>query len=278
MTAQPGWRRIGDGDGATVLAVDYDSAGRPEAGFDRLAAQPALAGLALWHAVQPETGPDTTAEHYLRLWQRPPAAAGPVEAVLGYCVGAVFTGELADRIAERQGFRPQVLLFDPEPVDHGSVLRDFLKALDAMAVLSETERAAYRARAEAVHAAGVTDFAAAAAGITAVYEAAAGEAFERLGLDEEDSEELLDLFRSYVRYLTAARQLAPEPGWAAATALTSAGSSPGARYAGRELGFDTTTAALLEDGRVAETTARLLSAPAAATFDTILPSLAGERT
>ncbi|MFG2844711.1 hypothetical protein ACGF12_16285 [Kitasatospora sp. NPDC048296] len=281
MTAQPAWRRIGDGEGGrTVLAVDYDATGRPEATFDELAAHPALAGLTLWHAVQPETGPGATAcaEDYLRAWQRPPVD-GPVEAVLGYCVGGVFTGELADRLAERQGFRPQVLLFDPEPVDDGSVLRDFLKTLDTMTILSEPERAEYRAKAEAARAAGGADFGAAAAGITAVYEAAAGEAFERLGLDEEESEDLLDLFRSYVRYLTAAREMT-EPGWAAATALTSAGSSPGAPHAREELGFDTTTAALLEDDRVAEAVARLLAVPAAsaaATPDATLPALAGDR-
>jgi hypothetical protein len=149
-----------------------------------------------------------------------------------------------------------------------------------MTVLSEPERAGYRARAEAAHAAGGADFGAAAAGITAVYEAAAGQAFGRLGLDEEESEDLLELFRSYVRYLTAAREMTPEPGWADATALTSAGSSPGAPHAREELGFDTTTAALLEDDRVADATARLLAGPAASaptTPDATLPSLAGER-
>ncbi|MER6301350.1 hypothetical protein ABT247_17535 [Kitasatospora sp. NPDC001539] len=273
MTAQlapapPAWRRIGGGEGGrTVLAVDYDATGRPEASFDQLAAHPALAGLSLWHAVQPETGPGATAraEDYLRAWQRPPATDGPVEAVLGYCVGGVFAGELADRLAEQQGFRPRVLLFDPEPVDDGSVLRDFLKTLDTMTILSTAERAEHRARAEAAHAAAGADFAAAAAGITAVYEAAAGEAFERLGLDEEESEDLLDLFRAYVRYLTAARDLSPEPGWATATALTSAGSSPGAPHAREELGFETTTAALLEDDGVARAVARLLAAPGPAT-------------
>ena len=269
MTAPGAWRRTGGaGGGRTVLAVDYDTTGRPEATFDQLADLLGDAPLDIWHTVQP---PAEVADR-LAWWQDGPAGAGPVEAVMGYCVGSVFAAELADRIAERQGSRPALLLFDPEPVDDGSVQRDFLKALDTMTVLSDQERAGYRGQAEAVGLALADDFAAAAAGVVAVYRTAARVAFDRLGLDDEMSEELIDLFRLYVDYLTAAHRLSPEAAWANAVALTSAGSSPGAGRAQRELNFDVGTAALLEDDRVALAVRELLAPHTAAhrASDTLL--------
>jgi len=91
-----------------------------------------------------------------------------------------------------------------------------------------------------------------------LYEAAAGTAFDRLGLDEDTTEDLLGLFRSYVSYLAAAWQLKPEEGWATAVALTSEQSSPGAPHALREQSFPIGTEKMLDNELVTEAMHRFL--------------------
>ncbi|MEU6809457.1 hypothetical protein ABZ920_10700 [Streptomyces sp. NPDC046831] len=255
------WRRLGEGDPTrTVLAVDFDSAGRPEAGFRRFAAHLAPE-REIWLTDQPAAAEREllSAADYLRWWGLMPKGPRRVDTVMGYCVGGVFASALADEIAARQGERPALLLFDPEPVDRLSLYRDFRKAADTMAVLPEQQRAEAAAEVLAVcEAAGDDDFTATAAHVVKVYETVAGAAFDLLGLDEETSEDLLGLFRSYVSYLHAARQLRPEEGWAAALALTSARSSPGAVHARAEQRFPLDTAALLDDAAVAAAAHRFL--------------------
>ncbi|WP_411106763.1 hypothetical protein [Streptomyces sp. cmx-4-9] len=258
------WRRLSEGDPhRTVLAVDFDSSARPEAGFPRLA--PLLPpGREIWLTGQPEEAESRLldAEAYLSRWRALPGGADAhVDTVMGYCVGSVFAAALADDIAQRQGVRPALLLFDPEPVEAMSLYRDLEKAVGAMSVLSEEERAGHAAEALTLCTAagtGADAFRATALQVVKVYETAAGTAFERLGLDEETADDLMGMFRSYVSYLTAARGLDPAPGWATAVALTSAGSSPGAPLALREQGFPLPTGELLNDRNVAEAVHRFL--------------------
>lgn len=254
------WRRIGEGDPArTVLAVDFDSTGRPEADFRRLAAR--LTPREIWQTTQPAEAESEllSAQDYLRRWRRLPEGPRHIDTVMGYCVGGVFAATLADEIAEEQGERPALLLLDPEPVDRLSLYRDFRKTVDTLTVVPEQERSDAVAEVLAVcEAAGEEDFTATAAQVVKVYETVAGTAFDLLGFDEETSEDLLGLFRSYVSYLHAARQLHPEEGWAAALALTSAHGGPGAVHARAVQRFPVDTAALLDTPDVAETVHRFL--------------------
>ncbi|WP_412077695.1 hypothetical protein ACLF6K_25395 [Streptomyces xanthophaeus] len=260
------WRRIGEGDPRrTVLAVDFDSTARPEAGFRRLA--PLLpAGREIWLTGQPDAAERQLldAEAYLGWWrERPEGARGHVDTVMGYCVGGVFASALADEIGRQQGTRPALLLFDPEPVEAMSLYRDLRKAVGAMTVLSEEERTGYVTEAltvcEALTASeNVDDFRATALQVVKVYESAAGLAFDRLGLDEETADDLMGMFRSYLSYLSAARELSPEEGWATALALTSARSSPGAPLALRERSFPLGTEELLDSQDVAQAVHRFL--------------------
>ncbi len=254
------WRRISAGDpDRVVLAVDFDSTARPEAGYPQLAALLTPA-REVWLTTQPEEAETAllSVDTYLRWWRdRPEGARGRVDAVTGYCVGSVFVPALADAIAEEQGSRPALLLVDPEPVVNLSLYRDFTKAVDSMSTLSDEERAGHVAEALAVCEAD-TDFEAAAVQVIKLYEAAAGTAFERLGLDEDTSEEIVGVFRAYVSYLAAAWRIEPEAGWATGVALTSAGSSPGAPHARQEQGFAVGTEEMLDSELVAEAVSRFL--------------------
>lgn len=253
------WRRISEGNpDRTVLAVDFDSTARPEAGFGTFAAllEPARE---IWLTTQPVEADDQllSADTYLRWWRERPS--GRVDTIMGYCVGAVFAPFLAAAIDGEQGSRPALLLVDPEPVVPMSLYRDFTKAVQTMAILSEEERAGHLAEALSVCRTTETDFATTARAIGKLYETAAGTAFDRLGLDDESREELLALFRSYLSYLAAAHQLSPEQGWTEAVALTSVKSSPGAPYARKEERFSVDTAEMLNHRPLAEAVHRFLA-------------------
>ncbi|MEQ4196678.1 hypothetical protein [Streptomyces sp. YIM 103828] len=253
------WRRIGEGDPArTVLAVDFDSTGRPEADFRRLAAR-LTPGREIWQTTQPVEAEHEllSAADYLSRWRRLPEGPRRIDTVMGYCVGAVFAAALADEIAEAQGERPALLLLDPEPVERQSLYRDFRKTVDTLTVVPEQERSAAIAEVVRVTAAD-DDFTGLAAQVVKAYETVAGTAFDLLGFEEETSEDLLGLFRSYISYLHAARQLNPEPGWATALALTSADGGPGAVHARAVRRFPADTAALLDTPDVAEAVHRFL--------------------
>ncbi|MGW4059290.1 hypothetical protein ACWEGE_13465 [Amycolatopsis sp. NPDC004747] len=246
------WRRIGEGSSdKVILAVDFDSTARPEAGFRTFAGRVKPAGE-MWLTSQPEAAEREflPAGTYLDFWAERPG--GRVDALVGFCVGCVFLPALADAVERAQGSRPALLLIDPEPVVTASIQRDFGNAVEAIGVLSAEERAAAVEEARAVCETAGDDFASAAAGVVKLYEATAGTAFERLGLDEETSEDLLGLFRSYASYLNAAHALDPVPGWAGGVALTSAGSSPGAPHAAAERSFPVASGRMLDDERVAD--------------------------
>jgi dienelactone hydrolase len=243
-----------------ILAVDFGSTARSEADF-RQFAQLVKPSREIWQSVQPDTAEREllSAETYLRWWRElPEGVDGQVDTVMGYCVGGVFASVLADEIAEKQGTRPALLLFDPEPVDQLSLYRDFKKAVDGMSLLSEEERAGHAAEVRTLCEAESNDAHAVCTRVIKVYETAVGVVFDRLGLDDEASEDLRGLFRSYVSYLFAARQLSPEEGWAAAGALTSAQSSPGAAHARWEKSFPISTGELLSNQEVAEAAHRFL--------------------
>ncbi len=255
------WRRISEGNPhKAVLAVDFDSTARPEAGFRRFAAL-LKPDREIWQTTQPDAA-DTellSAETYLQGWRElPEGVRGHVDTVMGYCVGGVFASALADEIAGEQGARPALLLFDPEPVDQMSLYRDLKKTVDTMSLLSEEEREGYIAEARGLCETERDDFGSLARQVIKLYETAAGVVFDQLEFDEETSEDLLGLFRSYISYLFAARQLNPEKGWATAGALTSAQSSPGAPHALWERSFPLGTEEMLSSPDVAEATHRFL--------------------
>ncbi|MFF8282108.1 hypothetical protein ACF06W_05210 [Streptomyces albus] len=257
------WAKIGDGpEEETVLAVDFDVTGRLEANFRDLVgllSEP----VAVWQTVPPAESYRRmlTTEDYLASWREyPEKGRKPVGTVLGYCVGSVFAAELVDEIERTQGSRPRILLFDPEMPNTLSLYRDFGKVTEMMSVLSAEEKQQLLARAEEVRAEHGEEFDTVSARLIELYEEAGGAAFERLGLDEDLGAELLGLFRAYVSYLAAARKLDPSRGWSEATAITSAGSSTGARQAVKELRFEASHDELLRSPDAAAAAGAILRA------------------
>jgi hypothetical protein len=246
------WLRIGSGAREhTVLAVDFDTTGRKEAGFADLARL--LPDIAMWHTVFPAVGPghDLTAADCLARWSTLPATGGPVAAVLGYCAGSVFAAGLVEEIADARGTRPALVLFDPERPTMPTLYRDFDRVVAMTSVLTPQESDRLRAEAHQVREARGDDFDAVSTDLVDLYEHASMVAFARIGLDEDLGAELLGMFRSYTAYLAAARELTPEPEWATAVAVTSTGSSNGARHAARELSFQVAHGDLLRHPDVA---------------------------
>jgi hypothetical protein len=245
----------------TVLAVDFDFTGRPEANFGHFAAVSRL-NQAVWQTAQP---PDSTRDlvpidGYLDFWGALPGDVdGPVDAIMGYCVGCSFVPALSARIAETQDRPPELILFDPEPVVIASLYQDFARTVELMSILEPDEKEQLSAEAGKVRAAVGDDFPAAATQVTKLYEEAVGTAFVRLGLDQDLSEEFTQVFRSYVSYLTAGWQLSPEEGWQRGIALTSQGSSPGAKYAHKSVTFPVRAGELLRDPRVAAAVSQFLT-------------------
>ncbi|MEV4432741.1 hypothetical protein [Streptomyces sp. NPDC049555] len=213
-----------------VLAADFPVTGRNEGGFAELA--PGLhLDCALWQTVAPVRNPETDAlgEEYLEPWLSEVAASGrTVRAVLGYCAGSVFAGVLAQKIAERQGTAPLVVVFDPELVDVPTVHLQFGRVIGNMTtVLTPEEIAELSGTAEQLAAKpGIApvDF---AAGLYAAFRPIGTAALRRAGLDEDYAGELVALVGSFMSYLATAAGLDPRPGWQRATVITSASERSG---------------------------------------------------
>lgn len=256
----------GDGHGLT-LAVDFTTSGRGQAQFADLAGilAPHTAAT-VWASVPPPADADVAhdGEAYLDWWLGEVRDSGRhVEAVLGYCAGAVHAAALAERIAEWQHDAPQLLLFDPELPNTAGLYHDFHAAGDTLAgLLTPEELAEFHAAGQRLEARyGDGELPAAGAELAAVFTAAVGTAAERLELDDDIRDELAGAFDSLVGYLTAATTLDPLPAWSAATALTT--SAP-AHPVGRELRQDTPHDDLLRDPATARALAGLLDAGRAA--------------
>ncbi|MET7990811.1 hypothetical protein ABZU76_07855 [Amycolatopsis sp. NPDC005232] len=233
-----GWLRIGTGTGEHVaLAVDFESSGRPEAGFGDLAKL--LPDVELWLTVSPpgQPGRALSAEDYFTWWADWPMNSAPIASVFGFCAGSVFAPELAARIERVQGRCPAVVLFDPERPGLPNLHRDFDRAVAMASLLTAEEADELRAGAQRVREERWDDFTAASAELVELYEQAGSTAFARSGIDKDLAGELLGMFRSYVSYLVAGYELTSDIAWANAVAVTSTGSRSGARHAARELSF-----------------------------------------
>jgi hypothetical protein len=255
------WKRISLGNPKkTVLAVDFDVTGRLEANFADLL-QRIPAELEVWQTNPPPGSyrkPMSETE-YLSWWSEPPGGDGAeVEVVMGYCVGSVFASAVVDEIERIRGIRPRLVIFDPEWPKVHSLYRDFEKAITMMSILTPGEQQQVEVSVRAIEQTHGEDFDAVSSALIGLYETTGKVAFDRLGLDEDVADELLGLFRAYVSYLAAARQLRPERAWASAPAITSMHSSRGAQHAASETRFPVGHEELLRSAEVAALAARLI--------------------
>ena len=258
-----------DDSGDLILTSDYPATGRTVAGFADL-----FAGLpgthAVWETAPPRSAGDAAASADERTgrWAAEVRESGrPVRAVLGFCVGSVFAAGLAERIAEWSAQPPRLILFDPERPDPGLLHRHYRELMNGLAAylgpgeLETAQRAGDEAARE------TTDMAALALALANLFAEHGGRAFARTGLDAVRSAELVDTFRSFLRYLVAAADLDPRKVWAQATALSSATATSGlnalpdeerARTTAREIRFDVGHTELLRDDEVIRTVRDLM--------------------
>ncbi|MEW2293074.1 hypothetical protein ABZ719_10260 [Streptomyces sp. NPDC006743] len=257
------WSRIRTGDAPVVLAVDFYGTGRQEATFRHLC-DLLHDPVEVWHAVAPTPDGDwsaATGAEYLRWWTEgldTVLAGQPARAVVGYCAGGVFASALADVLAERDGHRPQVVLFNPGAPGVATLTRDFRGLVAGMDVLTDEERAGLLAEMTAIRQAHAPDaLVPVAEQYAALYRKGCDMLCERLGVDASLGAELAAILDSYLAYLTAALDVPPAPQWRTATSLTSR-EHRGTGFTDTEHGFDVARADLLNSPQVADALAALL--------------------
>jgi len=220
-----GWKTLADGEGAggVVLAVDFDATGQPEARFADLVANLTGAGYSVWETVQPdpavaERGPDAYRAHWMRrLLDEDPE----IRAILGYCAGAVHAAALADGLAAARGAQVPLVLFDPETIDADALLFEFQRVIGLMAgtipgpVIDAYNETAMRVRARHVDLRPLCDE------LLDLVRDVGVPALDRAGLSEAIRDELIGIFCSFMRYLTAAGEIDPWGQWSTAVVFTS---------------------------------------------------------
>jgi ABC-type multidrug transport system fused ATPase/permease subunit len=221
------WRVLSEGTGNDiVLAVDFDATGRPEARFADLAK---IIGspLTIWETVPQRVSaePGTLGETFVSAWLAEVRASGRrVSVVTGFCLGSVYAGALAERIADWQA-PPELVLFDPELSAPVAVQTWFGKAVDALSALVGEQVAAEAKAAAAAAAAAYSGMPAFCRQIVDIYQDAARPAFQRMGLDERRAAEYIGMFSAFIAFIGGAAGIDPLRAWETATAISSC--SPG---------------------------------------------------
>ncbi|MEF3117089.1 hypothetical protein [Streptomyces chrestomyceticus] len=229
MPNENAWSVIAEpASNSLILGVDFPAAGRHEAGFDDLVKGMGTAWSG--HGVLQTSPPpvrladrpsgDFYTDHWMRSgdWEK-----YEVVAVLGYCVGAVYAGRVAERLAAVQGRMPQVVLFDAQLADLPLLASEMHKMIgQAAAVLSEQEAEEGRKRAVEIVATPSIGVAEAAGQMVELYRELAASGFRRIGLSESRCEEMVLLFESYMTWLSASSRIDPAGAWGDAIGLTSA--------------------------------------------------------
>lgn len=273
MSESSAWKNLSKGGNSAdprgiVLAVDFDTTGRPEARFADLVGNLG-SEFAVWETVPPPaTAPATGSgagylEHWLR--HRP---EGPVHALLGFCGGAIYAAELAAEIGRKQGTEPLLVLFDPELSTQQTLIWQFHKVIGFLsAVLSEEQIAEAREVGQKAHER-ISDVMDLKDELLRLMREFGEPALEAAGLDEIRREELFTVFESFLSYLAAASQLDPLPRWRDAVAYSStsplsglnAMRSAGLRIqVGREIRWETDHGTMLADKELASAVTDLLN-------------------
>ncbi|MFC5663843.1 hypothetical protein ACFP3U_12720 [Kitasatospora misakiensis] len=290
MTAGNAWKSLTGGGNSRgiLLAVDFDTTGRPEARFADL-----LANLgpefAAWETVPPAADAEAarSGAGYLDHWTRGLAdltghsgtdgvtggltgtdgERPAVHAVLGFCGGAIYAAALAERIAEQQDEAPLLVLFDPELSTAQTLIWQFHKVIGFLsAVISEEQIAEAREMGQQAFDE-IPDVMALKDELLRLMREFGEPALIAAGLDETRREELFAVFESFLCYLAAASQIDPLPRWRSAVSYSSTSPLSGLNAmrsagleieVGEEIRIDTDHGVMLADKELASAVARLL--------------------
>ncbi|MEU6236337.1 hypothetical protein [Kitasatospora sp. NPDC047058] len=210
-----------------ILGIDFPAAGRREAGFEDLAEKMGAAWSG--HGILQTTPPPVrladrpSGDFYTDFWMRDGEwEKYEVVAVLGYCVGGVYAGEIAERLARKQGKAPKVILFDAQVTDLQLLESEIHKMIGlAGPVFSADEAEHARKRAAEIVGTPSVGLLDAAVEIVGLYREMASIAFQRIGLAEARRDEVVLLFESYMTWLSAASQIDPSRAWGDSLSITS---------------------------------------------------------
>ena len=258
------WETVSDsGRREVVLAADYSVNGRHEAGFDELATRLGDK-FTIWGTLAPSVGDEVgmTSEQYLDRWLDDVRSSGrEVSAVLGYCASSSFAGVIAEGVAKWQERAPRVILFDPAPATAWTILHfAFFKVIESLAgTLSDEEIVEVQKAGWQVAAEYGEDMEAFGTKIVDVYREVGDKAFERIGLNAQNGDQLTAWFRGYVSYLIAASEFSDQSDLSQATVICSSALAEPPGEVQQELRFDVDHADLLRSDEVARTLTELLA-------------------
>ncbi len=221
------WRRLTASGSDLVLGIDFE-AGHGEASLSDLAS--ALDGHRVWESVPPPaTGDylkDCDPEIYTRPWlEELVGSPDRIVAVLGVCAGAPLAVTLAAGIRRAGLGEPQVIVFDPAPVDGNVLAREFGKALESFAgQITDDEQQQQRAvgtlAADAATATG-DDLVPLAVRLEEAFRTIIHGACSRLRVCAALEQQLADRFANYLAYLVACSRASAAAAFAEATVILS---------------------------------------------------------
>ncbi|MFF7338196.1 alpha/beta hydrolase [Streptomyces sp. NPDC008163] len=272
------WEELRSGDsGEVVLAVDSPPHGPAAADFRELT--PLLETRhSVWRAVErPHSGPPRGAslDAYLAPWTDEIRSRGlRVRAVLGYSLGGIFAGVIADGIGRSQGVAPEVLLFDPELVDTDMVLDEFRRLVSTVSPSLATGKLERLERDGAATLDTHRDDAKALAlGLYSALSHAIDDELDAVGSTAGLALDIMNTAAARLSSLAIAESVDVLPLWLAGTALCSSSPDSGlsrtrtamllpeAALVGREILFEEQHAEVLRSSAVARKTSELLGGP-----------------
>lgn len=227
MPSASSWDVISDvNSNKIILSVDFRAAWRSEASFPELASRVG-AEYRFLQTAPPNTCPDKrpAVDAYIQNWVQEAQQGGwQVAAVLGYCVGSVYAAAIAEGISQWQP-APKIVLFDPLLPAIRFIALEMYRVIGYFASASllssdEVERAKERT-AELIGSepGDIVDFAAALVGL---YREIGSIAFGKLGLRAARSNEMIQIFESFMSWMSVADQIDPTDAWKRSTAIISA--------------------------------------------------------
>jgi hypothetical protein len=222
------WNVISDVESdQIILGVDFPAAGRAEADFADLMTKvgsrwPRYRFL---QTAPPDIGvaQRPSPDAYTGQWiQDVRNGQWRVVAVLGYCVGGVFAARVADGVSRHQD-PPPVILLDPQFSNARLFRTEAYKIFGVIRSLLPDDKVGYaKGRIDELTGAEPDDMADIGVGLVELYREMGSIALPKLGLDDTRQKEMVQLFESYMSWLSAASRIDPTPVWERSAAIISA--------------------------------------------------------